>query len=550
MREQLERLVNERAQQLKDANARLLEEIAERKQTEEMLRESRTKLEAALASMADAVLITDTHGNVIDFNEALAKFCRFRSKEECPRTLAGYFETLELLLPDGSPAAQDMWGLPRAFRGETIAGAEYTYRRKDTGEMWIGSLSFGPFRDKDGGILGAVLVARDITEQKRIEERQRHVQKLESIGVLAGGIAHDFNNLLTSILGNASLLKMDAAVGENQRLMTIIESSERAAALTRQLLAYAGKGHFQITDFDLSRLVRSSAALIRVSIPRNIDFRLDVPAGLPLVKGDASQIQQVVMNLAINAAEAVDTPEGRVTISARARDLDAAAAARISPDIAAGRYISIRVRDNGCGMDAATKSRIFDPFFTTKFTGRGLGLAAVQGILQAHKGAITVESTAGGGSAFTVYLPSSDAQAAAAGREATGNVDVRVATVLVVDDEEPIRAFTQAALEMSGYRVLLAEDGRQASEVLGSYAGVDVVLLDVVMPVLGGVEAFYEMRRRWPEVVFLVVSGYSQEEVQNLGIPAGVPFLEKPYTIQTLAAAIDRALQSRGRSGE
>jgi two-component system, cell cycle sensor histidine kinase and response regulator CckA len=544
VREQLEALVNERAQQLKDANARLLEEIAERRQTEEMLRESRTKLAAALASMADAVVITDAQGNLIDFNEAVAKFCRFRSKDECPIPLAGFLETFDLFLSDGTPV-QDDWALPRALRGETTSNVDYTYRRKDTGESWIGSVSCGPIRGKDGEILGAVLIARDVTEQRQIEERQRHAQKLESIGVLAGGIAHDFNNLLTSILGNASMLKMDAEGVENRRLKAIIESSERAAALTRQLLAYAGKGHFEIADFDLSRLVRSSADLIRVSIPKNIDFRLDLPASLPLVRGDSSQIQQVVMNLAINAAEAIETSEGRVTISARARDLDAAGAARISPEIAAGRYISVRVRDNGSGMDTATKARIFDPFFTTKFTGRGLGLAAVQGILRSHKGAITVESTPGRGSAFTVYLPSSDASGVKASLEDTGKVDVRAGTILVVDDEEPIRAFTQAALEMSGYQVLLAEDGRQASEVLVTGSGADLVLLDVMMPVLGGVETYCELRSKWPEMAFLIVSGYSEDEVHNLGIPADVPFLEKPYTIQMLTEAVDKALHAR-----
>ena len=545
VREQLERLVNERAQQLKDANARLLEEIAERKQTEEALRDSRAKLAAALASMADAVIITDAQGNFLDFNDAVVKFCRYETKEECPKALAESFEIFDMLLPDGTPASRDSWALARALRGETASSAEFTYRRKDTGETWIGSISFAPIRGKEGGIQGAVFVARDITEQKRIEERQRHIQKLESVGVLAGGIAHDFNNLLTSILGNASILQTDATLGQNRRLATIIESSERAAALTRQLLAYAGKGHFEVTDFDLSRLVRSSAELIRVSIPKNIDFRLDLPASLPLVRGDPSQIQQVVMNLAINAAEAIETSEGRVTISARTRDLDAAGAARISPEIASGRYISVRVRDNGCGMDAATKARIFDPFFTTKFTGRGLGLAAVQGILRSHKGAITVESTPGRGSAFTVYVPSNDVPVAKPSREDTARVNVRASTILVVDDEEPIRAFTQAALEMSGYQVLLAEDGRQASEVLAAGSGVDLVLLDVMMPVLGGVETYCELKSKRPEMAFLIVSGYSEDEVHNLGIPADVPFLEKPYSIQTLTDAVDKTLHLR-----
>jgi two-component system, cell cycle sensor histidine kinase and response regulator CckA len=547
VREQLERLVNERAQQLKDANARLLEEIAERKQTEEALRDSRAKLAAALASMADAVIITDAQGNFLDFNEAVVKFCRFERKEECPKALAESFEVFDLLLPDGTPAARDTWALSRALRGETASSAEYTYRRKDTGETWIGSISFAPIRDKDGGIQGAVFVARDVTEQRRIEERQRHIQKLESVGVLAGGIAHDFNNLLTSILGNASILQMDAALGQNRRLATIIESSERAAALTRQLLAYAGKGHFEITDFDLSRLVRSSADLIRVSIPKNIDLHLDVPTSLPLVRGDASQIQQVVMNLVINAAEAIGGNAGKVNIRARIRDFDDATAIQVSPDLAAGRHISLQVEDNGCGMDATTKAKLFDPFFTTKFTGRGLGLAAVQGILRAHKGAIQVESAIGRGSTFTIYLPVSEALAGARieGRDAR-KTGVPTATVLVVDDEEPVRSFMQAALEISGYRVLIAGDGRQAENVLNS-ADVDLVLLDIVMPVLGGAESLYEMRKHWPDLAFLVVSGYSRVEAEHLGIPPDIPFLQKPYTIETLASAVDRALQPHVR---
>jgi PAS domain S-box-containing protein len=545
VRERLEELVNERTQQLEAANARLRQEIKERKQTEEALRENRAKLAAALASMADAVFITDAQGRLIEFNDACVAFCRFGTRNECAEIFAADPEILEVLLPDGSRAPAEMWAVPRALRGETTANTEYTLRRKDTSQTWIGSFSFGPIRGKGGLILGSVIVGRDITEQKRIEERQRHTQKLETIGVLAGGIAHDFNNLLTSILGNASMLQMDPALGPNSRLTAIIEAGDAAAALTRQLLAYAGKGRFQITDFDVSRLVRSSAELIRVSIPRNIDLQLDLPADLPLAKGDSSQIQQVIMNLVINAAEAIGGREdGRVSVSVGTQDLDTAEADRLGADVAAGRYISITVRDNGCGIDAPTKERIFDPFFTTKFTGRGLGLAAVQGILRKHKGAITVESTVGRGSTLTVYLPSTEARGADPAREAGSGAPVRPATVLVVEDEEPVRAFTQAALEMLGYQVLLAEDGRQAVNLLESHPGVDLVLLDLVMPVVGGVEAFSEMRRRWPGLPVLVVSGYSAYEARQLGIAEGVPFLEKPYTVQMLAAAVESALPS------
>ena len=395
-----------------------------------------------------------------------------------------------------------------------------------------------------GGVANVLVVSRNLTERKQAEERLRHAQKLESIGVLAGGIAHDFNNLLTCILGNASLLQMDAA-GNQEQVSAIVESSERAASLTRQLLAYAGKGQFQIADFDVSRLVRSSADLLRVSIPRNIDVELDVPRNLPAVRGDSSQIQQVVMNLVINAAEAIeDHKGGRVSISAAVRDFDARSASRVDAGIAPGRYIAITVRDNGCGMDEETKAKLFDPFFTTKFMGRGLGLAAVHGILRSHKGTITVESRPGEGSTFTVCLPSSQARAAASGHESPMKA-THSATILVVDDEEPVRAFTKAALERLGHRVLLAENGRQALDLLASHAGADLVVLDIIMPVVGGAEAFSEMRRRWPELAVLVASGYSRQEGQRLGIPGDLPYIEKPYTAQTLREAIDKALLVR-----
>jgi PAS domain S-box-containing protein len=535
--------LKERTGQLEAANAQLHEEIAERERAGEALRDSRAILAAALASTTDAVFVSDAHGSFIDFNDACAAFHRFGSREECPKTLAECSEVMDVFLPDGAPAPVEMWTVSRALRGEQVANAEYNLRRKDTGETWVASYSFAPIYAKDGVILGAVVVGRDITEQKRAEEQLRHSQKLESIGVLAGGIAHDFNNLLTTILGNASLLRMQAAVESSERLTAIMESSERAAALTRQLLAYAGKAQFQITDFDVSRLVLSTTDLIRMSIPRSTDVELDVPPDLPLVRGDSSQIQQVVMNLVINAAEAIGgRVGGRVSVSAGIRDLDGAAAGRVDAGIAPGRYVSIVVRDNGCGMDEPTKARIFDPFFTTKFTGRGLGLAAVHGILMSHKGAINVESRLGQGSTFTVYLPSGKTAPAASNGFGAGKAHGRAATVLVVDDEEPIRTLTKAALEGFGHRVLLAEDGRQALDLLDHDAEVDLVILDIIMPVVGGIEAFAEMRRRWPKLAILVVTGLGRYEAHRLGIPGDLPFLEKPFTIQMLAGAVDKAL--------
>jgi CheY-like chemotaxis protein len=206
----------------------------------------------------------------------------------------------------------------------------------------------------------------------------------------------------------------------------------------------------------------------------------------------------------------------------------------------------IQVEDNGCGMDSATRAKIFDPFFTTKFTGRGLGLAAVHGILRGHKGAITVESKPGQGSTFTAYFPSGEAPIHTAGTAKGVRAAGRRASVLVVDDEDHVRGYTKAALERLGYDVLLAQNGRQALELLGSHAGVNLVVLDILMPVVGGVEAFAEIRARWPKLRVLVASGYSQQEAERLGMPGDVQFLEKPYTVQTLAVAVEKALKGRG----
>jgi signal transduction histidine kinase len=261
---------------------------------------------------------------------------------------------------------------------------------------------------------------RDITDRRRFERHLQHTQKLESLGLLAGGIAHDFNNLLTGIMGNASLglTELPDSAPIRRNLREIVSASERAADLTRQLLAYAGKGRFVLERIDLSQLVREIEPLIRTSIPKMVDIQLDLGAGLPSVEADPGQIQQLVMNLIINGAEAIgEANPGAVVIRTETRDLDAEEIRREFPNdpLSPGSYVGLEVRDTGSGMDEATRNKIFDPFFTTKFQGRGLGLAAVSGIVRAQKGAIRVYSSPGRGSSFQVLFPAVAAKPAKRG---------------------------------------------------------------------------------------------------------------------------------------
>jgi PAS domain S-box-containing protein len=298
--------------------------------------------------------------------------------------------------------------------------------------------------------------ALDLSERRKLEERLRQSARLESVGLLAGGVAHDFNNLLTGVLGNATLA-LDMLTGANPArglIQSVIRATESAADLTRQLLAYAGKGRFIVQPVDVSDLVGEIGQLIRTSIPRSIQVQLDLAPNLPAVEADATQLQQLVMNLVINGAEAIGEQNGSVRVTTGLQQLDEnwLVASDLTEEIVPGEYIVIEVQDTGCGMDEETRKRIFDPFFTTKFTGRGLGLAAATGIVRGHKGAIKVYSAAGKGSLFKILLPSAEAVARAPERRpAESRAEAGTGTILVVDDEEVVRRTAQSALQRYGY---------------------------------------------------------------------------------------------------
>ncbi len=391
----------------------------------------------------------------------------------------------------------------------------------------------------------------DITEQIRIKEDAARVQarlletaKLESLGLLAGGVAHDFNNLLTGILGNTTLAMelMEPAHKVRPLLQSSVDAAERAAKLTNQLLAYSGKGRFIIEPVHLTELAKEISGLVQVSIPPGVQLRIEQNPNLPLVEADVAQIQQVVMNLVINGAEAVGENPGLVTVRAGACDLDGEQVRLKSPlnDIQPGEYVWLEVKDTGCGMDAATRDQIFDPFFTTKFTGRGLGLAAVQGIVRGHGGALRVESAPGLGSTFTVYLPSI---AVTAREQSSGDPpsDLRgVGTILVVDDEDFVRNAAVSGLRHHGYGVITAGDGIEAIQQLQNHASeIAVILLDLTMPLLTAEETLTQLRKISPDTPVLLMSGYAQSEIAPRFVGRGVSgFLQKPFSSRSLGEMI------------
>ncbi|RMH18008.1 MAG: response regulator [Acidobacteria bacterium] len=388
-------------------------------------------------------------------------------------------------------------------------------------------------------------------ERRRLFEQIQQTQKLESLGVLAGGIAHDFNNLLVGILGNVELAAEDLerdAGGVRRYLAGIERAARRAAELCDQMLAYSGKGKLIEKVIDLSALVREMADLLDSSVSKKARLELALAEELPAIKGDATQIRQVVMNLITNASEALDEGSGTIAIETGVVDVAGGelTGASVHEELAPGRYVYLQVADDGCGMDDETRARLFDPFFTTKFAGRGLGMAAVLGIVRGHRGAIRIASTPGKGSTFRVLLPAQDAPAdRPSTAPPTADGSHPGGTILVVDDEPMVREVVRTALEAAGYRVETAGHGRRALEVFRrrGVAHFAAVLLDLTMPELSGAETLKALRQLDPAVRVILASGYSEEEATRhlTGLePAG--FLKKPFRASELMRIVDRVV--------
>ncbi|HVS53783.1 MAG TPA: response regulator [Opitutaceae bacterium] len=394
---------------------------------------------------------------------------------------------------------------------------------------------------------------RGETERRNIERKLEETQRLEGLGVLAGGVAHDFNNILTGVLVSASLARLDAPAGSDlqMHLQLIEENSRRAAGLCEQLLTYAGRTRVSMAPLDLNLLVRESLELLHVSVPKDADFAVELAETPPLIKGDAARLRQVVMNLVLNAAEALREPPRRIRLRSGQAALDAAALAATAHPAEAkpGNFVFIEVSDTGAGIATDALRRIFEPFYTTKFTGRGLGLSAVLGIMRNHRGALDVQSEVGRGTTFRAYFPVAvDAVPPPAGA-VPAPIRVQGGTVLLADDEESVRLAAAATLRRHGFSVVAAADGMEAvalaKQAPAPFAG---AVLDVTMPRLDGLGALGELRKLQPRLPVVLVTGFDARGVaEKIAQIDGVRLLQKPFTLdEFIRAAAEHFVAAAG----
>jgi PAS domain S-box-containing protein len=513
----------------------LVRDTTERKRAEEALRESYGLLTAVIEGTADAVFVKDLQGRYLMVNSAGARLLGRPAS-----ALVGK-DDRELRSPDAARAIMERDAQVTA--SGQVQTFEEVVMTDGTTKTYLTTKS--PFRDARGAVAGVVAIARDVTELKRLEEQFRQSQKMEAIGRLAGGVAHDFNNLLTVINGYADLVLGSTAPTSPSHapVHEIRNAGERAAGLTAQLLAFSRKAIIEPKVLNLYDVVSQSAKLLRRLIGEDVTLATVLAPALPRVRMDPGQLEQVLLNLAVNARDAMPMG-GRLTIETSGVRIGAADTAY--PDLAAGRYVRVAVTDTGIGMSAEVMGRIFEPFFTTKGLGKGsgLGLAMVYGIVKTYGGHIGVESTPGAGTTFTILLPALAESPSAAGPAGVQGAKKGTETVLLVEDEVGVRGVAKLALELHGYTVLEAGGGAEAIRVVEQHPGpIHVLVTDVVMPNRGGREVAADVRLRRPQIRVLYMSGYTDDAVVRHGIvEATDAFLQKPFTPLLLARKVREVL--------
>jgi two-component system, cell cycle sensor histidine kinase and response regulator CckA len=494
------------------------------------LRATHRRLEELVAGAPLAIMVLDNDGNVLMWNDASAEMFQWTATEVIGRQIP-------TIPPEEREAFEAMRARER--RAESIRAESARRLRKD-GTLVDVQISTAPLRDRDGAVIGVIGMIADVSEQRRLEAQLRMAQKMEAVGLLAGGVAHDFNNLLTAIKGFASLLQMAIPAGEESAEFVdeIVKAADRAAALTAQLLAFSRQQLLRPEPIDLNARVRGLERMLGLLVSEGGELVLELDPALGLVLADPGQLEQIVLNLSVNARDAIASRKGgRITIATSNATLrDEFTGWRVKP--APGEYVRLDVRDNGVGMDAATQARIFDPFFTTKATGQGtgLGLATVYGIAKQSGGYVWVQSAPGEGSTFTVFLPRAvdvPRESPVAVEQPSSGSDL----VLLVEDEEGVRRVARRALELHGYRVLEASNGDDALALAAAHP-IRLLISDVMMPGMLGPELADEVRRTLPELPVLFMSGHSDEVVREGLLDPSVPFLPKPFTPSQLVASV------------
>lgn len=546
---------------LRDDNGAIVEsmssglDITERKQAHDALIESEAKHRQILDHLQAAVVVHAADTGILMANRRAAELLGLDAGTMEGRKVTD--PAWHFIRQDGTRMSLEEYPISR------VVARQAPVEDLVVGIVWDGPgttvwalANAYPMFDEGGALEQVIVSFIDITSLRKAEEERRHLaaqvlhaQKLESLGVLAGGLAHDFNNLLMGIMGNAELAVSEVPEGSvvGEFLGAIEATCVRASDLCRQMLAYSGKGRFQIELIDLTELVFELGHLLEVSVSKKVNLVYELAVDLPCVEADLAQMEQVVMNLITNASEAQDDEGGTVRVSTGvAAGNDANLAGMVHADaLSEGPCIFLQVSDDGCGMSAETLSRIFDPFFSTKFTGRGLGLAAVLGIVRGHSGAIGIDSEPGKGTTVRVLLPVSEKEVRACSGKAPEQREApQGGTVLLVDDERVVRETTARILRRLGYDVITAGDGIEAIEACKTHGDTVVcVVLDLTMPRMGGQQALNEIRKVRSDLPVILSSGYNEQEVTQEFTGCGLAgFLQKPYKVAQLAEKLRSAI--------
>jgi PAS domain S-box-containing protein len=521
-----------------------VQDVTEQKRAEAALRQSEAEFRAMFEMASIGMAQADTRtGQWLRVNQKMCAITGYSADEMLQ------LQVPALTHPEDRKSDWDLF--QRVVRGEVPDyRLEKRYIRKDGSIAWV-NVNMTIIWDAAGQPLRTMATIEDITERKHLESQLRQAQKLEAIGQLAGGVAHDFNNILAAIMMHLGLLQMNPGLDSETRqaLQDLNEQARRAASLTRQLLMFSRRSVLAVTPLDLNEVVANLLKMLRRLIGENIDLRFDGKSGLPLVEADAGMMDQVLMNLTVNARDAMPKG-GRITISTALGDVGARQAAANSNG-RPGRFVCLEVSDTGCGMEAATLKRLFEPFFTTKEAGKGtgLGLATVHGIVAQHKGWVEVDSQVGQGSTFRVYLPAATRSPVEAPRTPhTEHVRRGRETILLVEDEQQVRRVVGQSLRVLGYQVHEAGNGQEAMTLWQMHgAQVDLLLTDMVMPEgMTGLELTEQLQALKPGLKAIISSGYSTE-IFHAGVPAkaGIAYLPKPYATKALADVIRDCLDQK-----